>query len=76
MPGQGAFTPMYPTVQNVFNSARYYAETGQRADDVPGTSGRSGVGQRALVGMFVVVLAIWAIERHRLGVGFRFGVNS
>lgn len=77
MPGQGPFTPLYPTVQNVFNPARYYSESGQKASDVPGVpEGSFGSMASLLVPFLVLVLVLWALERRRLGLGFRLGVNS
>ena len=65
---------MYPTVQNVFNSARYYAETGQTASDIPGVP--SGGFPRALIPPLVIVAVLWILERGRLGIGFKFGAKG
>ena len=57
-----------------FNPARYYAEAGQTANDIPGSRTRGASGA-ALTGVYlpvlVVILLLWFLERRRLGIALK-----
>jgi hypothetical protein len=66
---------MFPSASGsanaAFNPSRYYAEVGQTAQSIPGSSvyGQGNLGQsmRSIyLPMLVVVVLLWALERRRI----------
>lgn len=57
-----------------FNPSRWYAEVGQTAQDIPGSSVREGFGgslRSLYLPMLVVVVLLWALERRRIAAAAR-----
>jgi hypothetical protein len=77
MGGIGQPAIQYPSVNAVFNPARYYAET--NAPAVAPTAPGAAPGQittGTIVLIIGAVFLIWLIERHRLGLGLSFKARS
>lgn len=65
---------MFPSASGsanaAFNPSRWYAEVGQTAQDIPGSSVRQGLGasmRSIYLPLLVVVVLLWALEKRRLG---------
>lgn len=65
---------MFPSASGsanaAFNPSRWYAEVGQTAQDIPGSSVRGGLGaslRSVYLPLLVVVVLLWALEKRRLG---------
>lgn len=58
------------TANAAFNPARWYAEAGQTAQEIPGSSTPRGSFQTAMRNVYlpvlVVIVLLWALERRRL----------
>jgi hypothetical protein len=77
MGGLGQPALQYPSVLNVFNPARYYAET--NAPVVAPTAPGAAPGQvtpSVMILIFGAVVLLYVLERRRLGLSLAAGIKG
>ncbi|HEV2106585.1 MAG TPA: hypothetical protein VGU27_12730 [Candidatus Eisenbacteria bacterium] len=74
---------MFPSAagqaQAAFNPARWYAEIGQSANEIPGSSTQhpfAGAFRGIYLPLLVLVIFLWALERRRVGASLKGSLTT